>query len=181
MKFSLATVAAFASVALAAPAASNTDAEVSSALEAAFAIPTEAIIGQFSFDSDEFPIVTWDENHPYVVVLNSTIMDAAYKDLESGNVKRDAEAKWGWIKYWPGQPFVKRDAEAEADAKWGWIKYWPGQPFVKRDAEAKWGWIKYWPGQPFVKRDADADAKWGWIKYWPGQPFVKKDVGSDDA
>lgn len=166
MKFSItAIIAATGSLVAAAPTPSSTDApsfsEVPSSVESSFGVPTEAIIGQFSFDADEYPLLTVYEDRRYIILLNSTIMEEAYASLNSGNEKRDAEAeaKWGWLRFFPGEPFVKRDAEADAEAKWGWLRFFPGEPFVKRDAdaEAKWGWLRFYPGEPFVKREVEAD------------------------
>lgn len=163
MKFSTtAVLAACTAAATAAPAATPSASAPSavasssqSSTPGTYDVPREAIIGQFSFDDDEYPLVTSHDNHNYVVLLNTTIVKQAYEDLENDKGKRDA--KWGWLHFWTGQPFVKRDAEA--DAKWGWLHFWTGQPFVKRDAdanaEAKWGWLHFWTGQPFVKREEE--------------------------
>ncbi|PVH16760.1 uncharacterized protein CXQ87_004312 [Candidozyma duobushaemuli] len=186
MKFSTtAIIAAAASLVSAAPAPSPTVSAVPSAVESSFGVPTEAIIGQFSFDSDEYPLSVTYGDRRYVILLNSTIMEQAYASLPGDKQKREAEAAWGWLRFMPGEPFVKRDAEADAEAEWGWLRFMPGEPFVKRDAEAdaeaEWGWLRFMPGEPFVKRDAEADAEaeWGWLRFMPGEPFVKREVEAD--
>lgn len=188
MKFLPTVLFALATSYVAAAPAYTSDEEV-------LAAPTEAIIGQFSLSSDEYPVIVSQNEQTYIVLLNSTIMDEAYADT----TKRDA--KWGWIRFRKGQPVNKR--EAEADAKWGWIRFRKGQPVNKRDAgadaeayaeaeadayetseyeigepaakrdaeaDAKWGWIRFRKGQPVNKREADAEAKWGWIRFRKGQP-----------
>lgn len=135
MKFSTtAIIAAVASLVSTAPAPSTTTSTGSSAVESSFGVPTEAIIGQFSFDSDEYPLSVVYGGHRYVVLVNSTIMDQAYSSLSNEKTKREAEAGWGWLRFAPGEPFVKRDAEAEAG--WGWLRFAPGEPFVKREVDA---------------------------------------------
>lgn len=135
MKFSTTAIfAAAASLVSAAPAASPTTSAVPSAVESSFGVPTEAIIGQFSFDSDEYPLSVVYGDHRYIVLVNSTIMDQAYASLSNDKTKREAEAGWGWLRFAPGEPFVKRDAEAEAG--WGWLRFAPGEPFVKREVKA---------------------------------------------
>lgn len=141
------------------------------ATDGSFAVPTEAILGKIDLAADEFPFLVSDGEHTSVVLLNSTVMDEAYSTV----TKRDAEP-WGWIRFFPGQPIGKREAEAEA-SPWGWIRFFPGQPIGKREADAEaepWGWIKFFPGQPIGKRDAVAEP-WGWIRFFPGQPIGKRE------
>lgn len=124
MRFSIIATALSAATA---SAASSTTTSSSASASPEFDIPREAIIGQYGLNSDEYPLVTSQNNKTTVVLLNTTVVKEAYEELESGKGKRDA--KWGWLHFWTGQPFVKRDA----DAKWGWLHFWTGQPFVKRD------------------------------------------------
>lgn len=86
-------------------------------------IPQEAIIGHFTLEDDVFPFFTEEKGNRFIVMVNSSIAEQAYH--EDGEKMHKRDAKWGWLKYRPGQPICKRDA------KWGWLKYRPGQPIAK--------------------------------------------------
>ncbi|KAL3229638.1 Mating factor alpha [Nakaseomyces bracarensis] len=146
--------------------------------DAAAQVPSEAIIGYIDFGgADDIAILPFQNSTDSgLLFVNTTIYNQA--TVAAGGKplkKRDAEAEaWHWLRFRPGQPLYKREAEAEAAAEaWHWLRFRPGQPLYKREAEAEaeaWHWLRFRPGQPLYKREADAEA-WHWLRFRPGQPL----------